>query len=244
MDSDNIYFLGVTGWKDPFLYVAIALSVVLYLLSIFFSNNSSTGVLETTKGGRIIAAILSWSFLAFFIHSETSLFAKVHSMIFRVFILLFLIAITLIVILPAWGGTYFDSEKMYSFTRLFPCQLSHRNFEKDVTFYSNIESISTEASSDGSGSLILHLKDGSRKYISPNVSYENLNGFIITLYDECEWLRENIVTIFGSIEKRREQLFLQKSIGTLMSESIFNIIGILIVILLLFGMIKKTLHLS
>ncbi len=245
MDSESMKdFMGVTGWKDPLLYIAIVLSAFIYLLLMLFSENSSVGVLETTKGGHIIAVILVWSFLAFFIHSEVSLFAQVHSVLIRLTVVLLLAAVSFIVILPAWGGMCFDSEKIYSFSRLLPFQSSRKKIDRDIILYTDIESISSEASVDGLGSVVLHLKDGRRQYISPNVSSEDFNSFIVTLYDECEWLRGHIVDEFGSMENRKERLSITTSKRLLTSESFFNIAGIFIAILLLSGMVKKALNFS
>jgi hypothetical protein len=103
--------------------------------------------------------------------------------------------------IPAWTVRKYDHEKMNTYMRLFPFRNALCFKIKETLVFNDIKSLKYVSGIDTEGSLRFLLNDGRRySIVTGNMSYKSRDIFLINLYQECDWLQNDIEKQYGPIE--------------------------------------------
>lgn len=198
-------FLAPFSFKRPLVYVLMCISIFLYIYLFFVYNDDETfGIMERSKGTKILFICMVYS--AFFPLFCGSPFIKQIEQIWLINILLAGCTIlAMICILPAWGFNKYDHEKLDSYIRLLPFKNSPYIKSRATIFFNNIKEVKYNSGGDSGSRLRFILQKGKEQSLAlGNISYKASSIFLVSLYDDCTWLQDDIENEYGSIERRRK----------------------------------------
>ncbi len=224
------------SFKNPLVYISVLASISIYYIAYRFQGRQLIyGILERTISTKVFFVFFVSLFLYAAVTGST-LIAKIKSLYIRLVLLLGMIIIATIFVLPAWMVNEYDNEKMTIYFRILPLKISPKIEFRETVYYSDIQSLETKSGGgDSGGSLVLIRKNGSRQSISSgSIPRYSLTKFLKTLYDECDWLQDDIEREYGPIEKRIAELnnkdFLIRRDGVSAAFSILAIWGVMVIL--------------
>ena len=145
--------------------------------------------------------------IMFFCFCSSKLINRIKPKWLRCVLLFVCIIISMICTLPSWRFNKYDHEKINSYTRLLPFKNSPYVNYRETIFYNNIKGVKYFSGGDSGSSMRLLVNSGRNLGIEiSSISRKTLDNFLVNLYDECIWLRDNLENEFGPIERRRENI--------------------------------------
>jgi hypothetical protein len=202
------------GWKNPLIYISLCLAVGLYVYIFFILHeNENFGLIERSKEMKVFFVFLITTLLFHFFRASQFIH-QIESIIFRGILLAGAVSLAIIFVLPAWMFNEYDNQKMNTYTRILPFNNSPYIRTKNTLLFSNIKSIEYNSGIDAGGALRFLLNDGQKQNFGlGNISSKSRDIFLVTLYDECDWLRDDIEEQLGPIEIRKIYIEGKKEYG-------------------------------
>jgi hypothetical protein len=196
-------FLELFDWKKPFFYftlgIAICTSIYIFCLR---SEYEPFGIMEQTKGLKVLFTFfVSTVFSALFCQSS-SFMEKIDSIFIRCLILTIAgIFVTIFISYSMWTFSTYNNQKMNTYTRILPLKKSPYFQRLPTLEFNTIKAIKRYGiSGDPMGGVGFLLEnDTFRGFGFANIETTQKALFIFTLYDNCEWLRDDIEDIFSYI---------------------------------------------
>jgi len=204
-DSRNIKFMRPL-FKKPWRWIIIcaAIAVYFYLFHVRILHEPF-GLIAPSPFSKLFASTL-FSVFAFFTVFGSPFAQKIESRLLRFAVALGAIALLMALLTSFTGRVHrFDHEKLNTYHRVLPFGNALSIRTHTTLCYRDIQFVRRRPgpSGEGPGSIGLELKGGGRRDVGfSTVSRRTRNTFLLTLYRECEWLRESIVREFGPIEQR------------------------------------------
>ena len=199
------------SWKNPFIYFIMFISTCIYFVIFYtYKDIVSYGIIYPRKGIQI--AIVSFFTIFFFHIFRASNFIKnINSKLFRSLLLVVYIIINIICIIPpAWTFYKYDSEKLEKYIHILPFKNSPCIKIKPTLIFGNISSLKYFPSKGDTGGhyIRFYLKNGNEyNFGFNNTSEISEYEFIVNLYQECDWLQDDIEKHFGSIDKLENKIY-------------------------------------
>jgi hypothetical protein len=207
MDSERSnfrYFLYPFSFKNPLIYIILCVSVFLYIYLFFVRHDDEYfGVIERSKETKIFFVFFV-STVFFFALRNFHFFHQIESIFLRGILLFGFVALAVVFVLPAWKFNKYDYKKLDTYTRLLPFKTSPYIKTGETLIFKNIKTIKYRSGGDSGSALRLLLNNGKRQSLElGSISNKSKNIFLVTLYDQCVWLRDGIENQFGSIDRRK-----------------------------------------
>jgi hypothetical protein len=198
-------FLYPFSFKAPWIYIFLCVAIVFYIyLFIFRHENEAFGVIERSIDTKILFVFLM-STASFFLFRGSPFIQQLNSIPLRGLLLLGIIVLVVILILPAWRFNKYDYEKINSYIRLLPFKNSPYIKTRETLLFNNIKTIKYDSGGgDSGGALRFIVNNGRNQSIEiSNITSKSRDAFLVTLYEECNWLQDDIENQLGPIERRR-----------------------------------------
>jgi hypothetical protein len=202
-------FLYTFSWKNPLTYIVFLLAFSLYIyLFIYHQNNESFGIIERTKEAKIFLLLIVTTFFTIFFCASPFILQS-ESILFRGVLLVGAFSLAIVFVLPMWMFDKYDNQKMDSYIRIFPLKMSPHFKYKETLIFTNIKAVEyfSGPTGDDGHALIFLLNNGKKQNIGlNNISHKSKDIFLNNLYQECNWLRDDIESKFGSSEERKMRI--------------------------------------
>ncbi|MCL2412500.1 MAG: hypothetical protein FWC97_12750 [Treponema sp.] len=210
---DDVKFL-TPLFKKPWVYIIICIVIVIYFyLFHILVPRETYGILEWDRSSKVLLLCFSSILIFFMFFLGPSPFAqKIETRLMRSGIVLGLIALTMICVTAIGGKFYrFDHEKLETYRRFFPFRNAPYVRIGNTLYYENIADVRFRGG-EGAFSIEFIFEEGRNRSIGiSSASFRMRSNFLLTLYRECDWLRESIVREFGSNDRRKT--YIERELG-------------------------------
>ena len=201
------------SWKIPLIYILLFPAVGLYVYIFYIRcGGEAFGVMERSKEIKVFCVFFVTIFLFHFFRTSHFI-QQIESVLLRAILLMGVVFLAMVFILPAWIFNEYDHKKMDTYARILPFQNSPYIRIKDTLVFNTIKTVNPSPGED-TGALRFILHDGQKQSLDiANVPRKSRDIFLATLYNECDWLRDDLEKQFGSIVTRKIYVDSNKEYG-------------------------------
>jgi hypothetical protein len=201
-------FFDLFSWKKPFLYftlgIAICSSIYIFCLR---REYESFGIMEQTKGLKILFTFFVSTVFSLLFCQVGSFMEKISSVFIRCLILTVVgFFITVFISYSMWTFFSYDDQEINTYARILPFKKSPYFQRAPTLKFNTIEAVKRYGmSGDPTSGIGFLLRNGElRGFGFGNIEVTQKAVFIFNLYDNCEWLRNDIEDIFSFILAKRD----------------------------------------
>jgi hypothetical protein len=220
--------------------MSVAVLIYIYLFYVYH-DNEIYGVMERSKETKIFYIFFVYT-IFFFLFCSSNFIQQIKPVWLRSALLLGCTIIGMVCVLPAWRFNKYDHEKISSYIRLFPFKNSPYIKYREALFFNEIKAVKYDSGGDSGSGLRLILGNGKRQDLEiGSIPNKSMNIFLVTLYEKCNWLQNNIEDEFGSIEQKK--IYINKKIenrGFNIVHVIFFVFFIWVILIDITGLIIYT----
>jgi hypothetical protein len=199
-------FFDLFSWKKPFFYftlgIAICFSIYIFCLR---KEYGMFGIMERAKDVKILFTFFLSTVFSLLFCQAGSFMEKISSVFIRCLILIVAVFLILACISYfVWTFNTYDNQRMNTYVRILPFKKSPYFQSQPTLVFNTISGMKEHGTGDTSGVVFLLKNDKIRGFDFANIPINQRALFIFTLYDNCEWLRDDIVDIFPLILAERD----------------------------------------